>query len=120
MSERQSSSTIRERGASPITWYVVLFVVLLMAAVVMTVRLGLDWAATNSRAADTLVGEQFQLKALEHETAPLRGLDHRVQETRDQLLAFEQKRIHRRSPGCFQCSPLAPAIHAGQAQRRSH
>ena len=29
MSERQSSSTIRERGASPITWYVVLFVVLL-------------------------------------------------------------------------------------------
>jgi type IV pilus assembly protein PilO len=93
MSERESSPTLRERLASPFTWHVAAFVVLLLAAIALAVRLGFDWAATNSSAQDRFVSKQFELKALEHETIPLRGLDRRVDETRAQLLAFEQKRI---------------------------
>jgi type IV pilus assembly protein PilO len=93
MNERGPSTTMRERMNSPFTWHVVVFVVLLLAVIALAVRLGLDWAATNSTAQDRLVSKQFELKALEHETVPLRGLDRRVDETRAQLQAFEQKRI---------------------------
>jgi type IV pilus assembly protein PilO len=93
MSERETSSTFNERMRSPFTWHVVVFVVLLLAAIALAVRLGFDWAATNSNAQDRLVSRQFELKAIDHETAPLRGLDQRVDQTRAQLMAFEQKRI---------------------------
>lgn len=93
MSERQSSSTVREHAASPFTWYVAIFAVLLLAAIAMTVRLGFDWASIKRDSSEALVSKQFELKAMEHETAPLRGLDQRVGETRQQLVDFEQKRI---------------------------
>lgn len=93
MSERQSAPTLRERAASPFTLYVVAFALLLLAAVAMAVRLGFDWVSMNSHSSEALVSKQFELKAIEHETAPLRGLDQRVDETREQLLSFEQKRI---------------------------
>ena len=93
MSERETSPTMHERMSSPFTWHVVAFAVLLLATIALSVRLGLDWAATNSIAQERLVSKQFELKALEHETVPLRGLDHRVDETRAQLQDFEQKRI---------------------------
>ena len=48
----------------------------------LSVRLGLDWAATNSHSNDVLAGKQVELKALELQTAPLRGLDKRVEQTR--------------------------------------
>ena len=81
MSERESSSTIREHAASPFTWYVAIFAVLLLAAIAMTVRLGFDWASIRRDSSEALVSKQFELKAMEHETAPLRGLDQRVGET---------------------------------------
>ena len=93
MNERESPSTTREQLSSPFTWHVVAFVVLLLAAISLAVRLGFDWAATNSNAQDNLVSRQFELAALEHETAPLRGLDRRVSETRGQLQTFEQQRV---------------------------
>ncbi len=48
----------------------------------------LDWAATSGSSADALAGKQVQLKALDLETAPLRGLDKRVEDSRDQMQAF--------------------------------
>jgi hypothetical protein len=66
---------------------------LVVAAVVLAIRLGLDWAAMDRHSADVLAGKQVELHALEHETAPLRGIDQRVEETREQMLRFEQKRI---------------------------
>ena len=65
----------------------------LSLAVVLAVRLGLDWAAMNSRSSDVLAGKQIQLKALEIQTAPLRGLDQRVEKTREQIDDFYKKRI---------------------------
>jgi Tfp pilus assembly protein PilO len=69
------------------------FFLLLALAVAMAIRLGLDWAVMDSHSSEVLAGKQIQLRALELQTAPLRGLDQRVQKTRKQLDDFYQKRI---------------------------
>jgi type IV pilus assembly protein PilO len=83
----------RERLASPLTWHVAGFVILLAVAIALGVRLGMDWAATDSHSNQVLAGKQMQLKALELETEPLRGIDVRVDKTRGQIEKFEEKRI---------------------------
>ena len=92
MSDRPSS-TLRERLASPLTWHYAAFIVLLVLVVGLSVRFGLDWAATNGRSTDALAGKMVELKALDLETAPLRGLDKRVEDSRTRMLAFYTKRI---------------------------
>ena len=71
----------------------VAFAVLLAVVIVLSVRFGLDWAATNGSSADALQAKQIRLKALDLQTAPLRGLDRRVDESRKQMQAFYMKRI---------------------------
>jgi type IV pilus assembly protein PilO len=93
MSNGRPASLWRERLASPLTWHIAGFAVLLLLVIGLSVRLGLDWAATNSRSTDVLAGKQVELKALDLQTAPLRGLDKRVDETRSQMRAFYNKRI---------------------------
>jgi type IV pilus assembly protein PilO len=93
MSGNGTSAVWRERLASPLTWHWVGFGALLLLAGVLAVRLGLDWTAMDSHANDVLAGKQVELRALEYRTAPLRGLDHRVAEAREQLLGFQRKRI---------------------------
>ncbi len=93
MSNGSPSSSWRERLSSPITWHWAGFAVLLVLVIALSVRLGLDWAATNGRSSDVLAGKQVELKALDLQTAPLRGLDKRVDETRSQMRSFYEKRI---------------------------
>jgi hypothetical protein len=71
----------------------VAFAVLLAGTIVLSVRFGLDWAATNGSHSDALAGKQVELKALDLQTAPLRGLDKRVEDSRAKMLAFYSKRI---------------------------
>jgi len=92
MSNRPSSLW-RERLASPLTWHFAGFVVLLVLVTGMAVRFGLDWAATNGRSTGALESKQVELKALDLQTAPLRGLDKRVEESRTQIKTFYDKRI---------------------------
>lgn len=93
MSENGTSSQWRERLASPVTWHVVGLVLLLLLTIGLGVRLGMDWAAMNSRSDNVLAGKQIQIRALEIQTAPLRGLDQRVAKSRAQMLDFYNKRI---------------------------
>jgi len=93
MSADGSTTTWRERLASPLTWHVAGFAVLLVLAIILAIRLGLDWAAMNSNSGEVLAGKQIQLKTLEIQTAPLRGLDQRVEKSRQQIDAFYKKRI---------------------------
>ncbi len=93
MSTTQSSSTWRERLSAPLTWHLAGFILLLALAVAMAVRLGFDWTAMDSHSSDILAGKQLQLKALELQTAPLRGLDQRVEKTRRQLDDFYRMRV---------------------------
>src|ERR1700721_427765 len=93
MSANGAPSTFRERLASPLTWHFVGFGVLLVLAIVLAVRLGFDWAAMDSHSTEVLADKQLQLKALEIQTAPLRGRDQRVEKTREQIDGFYRKRI---------------------------
>ena len=93
MNAQRPSATWRERLASPLTWHLAVFAVLLIVAVALAIRLGLDWTAMNSRSNQIFAGKQVELKALQLETAPLRGIDQRVEDTREQMVKFEQKRI---------------------------
>jgi hypothetical protein len=78
---------------SPLTWHYAGFGVLLLLTIVLGVRLGLDWAATSGSSTDALAAKQVQLKALDLETAPLRGLDKKVVLSRGQVEDFYSKRI---------------------------
>ncbi len=89
----QNSSTLRERMASPLTWHYVGLAVIVLLVVGLGVRLGMDWSAINGRSSDALVNKQFQLRSLEMQTAPLRGLDKKVAESRSQMEDFYAKRI---------------------------
>jgi type IV pilus assembly protein PilO len=92
MSDRKDN-VWRERASSPLTWHYVGFAVLLVLVIAMASRFALDWAAVSSRSSDVLAGKQVELKAMDLQTAPLRGLDTRVVETRDQIQNFYAKRI---------------------------
>jgi hypothetical protein len=83
----------RERLASPLTWHYAAFAVLLVTVIGMSIRFGLDWRATNDSSTGALAAKQVQLKALDLETVPLRGLDKRVADSRAQMQAFYLKRI---------------------------
>jgi Tfp pilus assembly protein PilO len=83
----------RERLASPLPWHYAGAVLLLLVVVGLGIRLGLDWAATSGSSTDALANRQVQLKALDLQTAPLRGLGKRVEESRAQIRGFKEKRI---------------------------
>jgi len=83
----------RERLTSPLTWHYMGFAILLALVITLSVRLGLDWMATNGRSTDALAGKQMELKTLELQTAPLRGLDKRIDASRTQIDDFYKKRI---------------------------
>jgi Tfp pilus assembly protein PilO len=83
----------RERLASPLTWHFAGFAILLLLVIGLAIRLGLDWAATNGRSSNALAGKQARWKVLDLETAPLRGLEKRVEESARQIHAFKDKRI---------------------------
>jgi len=92
MSERKESFW-RERLTSPLTWHYAGFAVMLVLVTGLAIRFGLDWAATNGSSSDALAGKQVELTALELQTAPLRGLDKRVENSRTQMRDFYDKRV---------------------------
>ncbi len=83
----------RERLTSPLTWHYVGFAVLLAVTITLAVRLGLDWAAIDSHSSDVLKEKQTELRVIDLQTAPLRGLDKRVDRSREAMKAFFEKRI---------------------------
>ncbi len=93
MSNGINSSVAREQLKSPLTWHYIGFSILLLVVVGLGVRLGLDWRTIAGNSDSALAGKQIQLKAMELQTAPLRGLDKRVEESRAQMQSFFTKRI---------------------------
>ncbi len=93
MSSSRIPSLWRERLTSPLTWHYAAFAVLLAAVIVLSIRFGMDWSATNGSSAGALSDKQMQLKVKEKEVAPLRGLETRVEDSRAQMRDFYSKRI---------------------------
>ena len=92
MSNR-STSIWRERLASPLTWHIAAVATLAVMVGTLVIVVGLDLAGTSSRSTEALAGKQLELKVLDKETAPLRGLEMRVADSRAQMQAFYTKRI---------------------------
>jgi hypothetical protein len=88
-----TTSSWRERLASPLSWHYAGCAVLLAAVIGLAIRFSMDWSAINGSSTDALATKQLQLKALSFETAPLRGFDKRIADSRAQVQAFYQKRI---------------------------
>jgi Tfp pilus assembly protein PilO len=89
----ERKTTWRERFTSALTWHYMGFAVLLVVTIGLAVRVGLDWAAIDTHASDVLAEKQVQMRALDIKTAPLRGLDKRVEDSRAQKTEFMEKRI---------------------------
>jgi hypothetical protein len=89
----RTPSEWRERLASPLTWHYAGATLLLALVIGLSVRFGLDLADTSSSRTDALASKQIELKALDLETAPLRGLDKKVEQSRGQIKDFYQKRV---------------------------
>lgn len=89
----QTKSVWRERLSSPLTWHFAGAAVLAVLTIVLAVRFGMDWAATSGSSTDALASKQIQLRALDLETGPLRGLDKKVVVSRAQVQEFYAKRI---------------------------
>lgn len=89
----QTSSTFSERMASPLTWHYAGLGAMIVLVAVLASRLGMDWSATNGHSADALANKQIELKSLDMQTTPLRGLDKRVAASRSQMQAFYADRV---------------------------
>jgi Tfp pilus assembly protein PilO len=93
MSAPSSANLWRERLTSPLVWHYAGAASLLLLTIVLGVRLGMDWSATHGHSSDVLAGKQAQLRALDLQTAPLRGLDKSVEQVREQMGGFYSKRV---------------------------
>lgn len=89
----QNTVSSRDQMSSPLTWHYVGVAVLGVIVLVLAIRLGLDWAATNASSDNALINKQIELKTLELQTAPLRGLDQRVVDSRKQIEDFYAERV---------------------------
>ena len=89
----QPTPSLQERLKSPLLWHIVGTSALLILVIVLAVRVGFDWSATNTSRSDALTNKQFELKALDLQNAPLRGLDQRVTDARQQINSFYSHRI---------------------------
>jgi type IV pilus assembly protein PilO len=84
---------IRERLLSPVGLHAVGFGVLAIATILLGIRVVLDWRATSSSSVDAKAERQLELRTLQVQTAPLRGLDKKVDRSREQIDDFYAKRI---------------------------
>jgi len=89
----QKPVTTREQLSSPLTLHYIGVGVLALIVLFLAVRLVLDWSATSSGSSDALINRQIELKTLEVQTAPLRGIDQRVVDSRNQIQSFYAERI---------------------------
>lgn len=83
----------REQLTSPLAWHYAGFALMLVVAIAFAFRVGLDWSVTHGNSTGALTSKQVELKTLDLSTAPLRGLDKRVDESRNQMHDFYGKRI---------------------------
>jgi type IV pilus assembly protein PilO len=84
---------VRERLFSPVGLHAVGFGILAAATILLGIRVGLDWRTTSSSNVDAMASRQVELRTLQIQTAPLRGLDKKVDLSREQIGTFYDKRI---------------------------
>ncbi len=86
-------SEVKEQLRSPLPWHIAGVGILAILTLILGVRFSLDWIATSGSRIDELQNRQTQLKLLEIQTAPLRGIDKSVDQSRAEMKAFYERRI---------------------------
>lgn len=84
---------VRERLFSPVGLHAVGFGILAVATILLGIRVGLDWRTTSTSNVDAMASRQAELRTLQIQTAPLRGLDKKVELSRKQIDTFYEKRV---------------------------
>jgi type IV pilus assembly protein PilO len=84
---------VRERLFSPVGLHAVGFGIFAVATILLGIRVGLDWRATSSSNVDAMATRQAELRTLQIQIAPLRGLDKKVELSRKQIDTFYEKRV---------------------------
>lgn len=88
-----TSTNWRERLTTPLALHAAGALILGAITLVLGIRLGFDYAATSGTSSNSAALKQVQLKALELQTAPLRGIDKRLDASREDMRTFYDKRI---------------------------
>ncbi len=88
-----NKTSLRERLLSPVGLHLAGFSLLAVLTLVLGIRLLLDWQATSSSSMDAMAGRQAELRTLELQTAPLRGLDKKVELSKEQIDQFYADRV---------------------------
>lgn len=83
----------KEQLRSPLNWHLAAAGILSVAVLVLGVRFTFDWIEVSSSKSDELHSRQTQLSVLENQTAPLRGLDKKVEASRAAIKDFMAKRV---------------------------
>jgi Tfp pilus assembly protein PilO len=86
-------SDVKEQLRSPLTWHAVVAVLLFAVVLVLGIRVAFDWIDVSASKSDELQKRQSQLLILENRTAPLRGLDKKVELSRTEIKDFLSKRV---------------------------
>jgi hypothetical protein len=87
------ANLIREKLFSPVGLHAVGFGVLAVMTILLGIRVGLDWRTTSSSNANVIASKQAELRSMQLQTEPLRGLDKKVDESHQQIDAFYAKRV---------------------------
>ncbi|MDR3734988.1 MAG: GspMb/PilO family protein [Acidobacteriaceae bacterium] len=85
--------TWRERLGSPLISHGAGLAILSLLILGMFVWLCIDWSALDSTASTAMNAKEIELKILTSEMAPLRGVEKRLVETREQIDSFYAERI---------------------------
>ena len=88
-----SFSDVKEQLRSPLTWHAVVAGLLFVVVLILGVRFAFDWIDVSGSKSDELQKRQSQLLVLENRTAPLRGLDKKVELSRTEIKDFLSKRV---------------------------
>lgn len=86
-------SDVKEQLRSPLTWHAFAAGALFVVVLVLGVRFAFDWIDLSGSKSDELQKRQGQLMLLENRTAPLRGLDKKVELSRTEIKDFLAKRV---------------------------
>jgi type IV pilus assembly protein PilO len=89
----QVPSSLRERLSSPLTLHYAVLTVLLALFIGTLVKFCFAWSAAHGSDTGSVARKHLQLEQLNLDTAPFRGLDKRVAQSRSQAQDFYAKRI---------------------------
>lgn len=84
---------LKKQLSSPLNLHLAGVVALALVNIVLGVQVGLAWRKAKGQPEEQLANQRMQIKTLNLENAPLRGLDTKIVQSKSSIDAFYNKRI---------------------------